>query len=118
MMTINRIEIMGTVGNVRISSFEDRQSLNFSVVTNYAYKGRESSPILETMWFNVAAWSGKSVSPEVISKIDKGSDVRVLGRLREREYTTSDGTVRKVIEVVASQVELVDSKEMMQPARV
>lgn len=114
---INRIEIQGTVGNVRVFSYEDRQNITFSVVTNYVYKGKDNVPVFETMWFNVTAWEGKSISPDVLAGIGKGSDVRVLGRLRERDYTASDGSVKHVTEVVATQVELVDMKEMMQPAK-
>lgn len=117
MNMINRIEIVGTVGNSRLSSFEDRQTVNFSVVTNYVYKSRDNIPVFETMWFNVSAWEGKGISHEAIGEIQKGSDVRVLGRLREREYTASDGSIRHITEVVASNVEILDPKEFMQPAK-
>ena len=49
MISINKIEVQGTVGNARVSTFDDRQSINFTLVTNYVYKGREGAPIVETM---------------------------------------------------------------------
>lgn len=107
MMMYNKIEIMGTVGNVRISTFEDRRSANFSVVTNYLYKNRDGNAAVETLWLNVTAWEGKAVSGEVMDNLDRGCDVHVTGRLREREYTGADGSSRTVMEVVANLVELV-----------
>lgn len=103
---INKIEIRGTVGSVRIQNFEERQAANFSVVTNYIYKSRNGEAVIETCWFNVSAWQGRSM-PDNLEDIRKGQTVHVTGRMREREYTGTDGTVRRVMEVVAGSVELV-----------
>lgn len=101
----NRIEIKGKVGNVRISEFSDGGIANFSVVTNYIYKGRDGGGVVETMWFNVCAWKGKN-TPEDFSQIRKGANVHVTGRLREREYNGSDGMIHKICEVVAGKLEI------------
>ena len=114
---INRIEILGTVGNVRFSSFEDRRNVNLTVVTNYIYKGRSSNPMMETMWFNVTCWEGKAVSAETLDGLAKGCSVHVWGRLRERTYTLSDGIERHVTEIVANAMELVKDTDAFQPAR-
>lgn len=115
---INRIEVQGTVGNCKLTAFEDRTSANFSVVTNYVYKNREGNGIVETMWFNVSAWEGKVASAETLRRIERGATVHVLGRLREREFTGSDGNPRKVTEIVPSFVEVVDQFEKSVPAGV
>lgn len=106
MEQINKIEIRGTVGNVRIQNFEERQAANFSVVTNYIYKSRSGEAVIETCWFNVSAWQGRNM-PENLEDIKKGRIVHVTGRMRDREYTGNDGTVRRVMEVIANSVELV-----------
>ena len=38
MEQLNKIEIQGIVGNVRIQDVADSKVANFSVATNYAYK--------------------------------------------------------------------------------
>ena len=118
MISINKIEVQGTVGNARVSTFDDRQSINFTLVTNYVYKGREGAPIVETMWFNVTAWAGRSISKETLEGIEKGNTVHVFGRLRVRDDTAADGTVRQITEIVASQVERVDTSQFMQPSKI
>ncbi len=101
---INKVEIRGIVGNIRVATYEGTQVANFSVVTNYLYKGREGA-VAETFWFNVNAWAGKNM-PQDFTQIEKGSSVLVRGRLRNREYQSSDGQARIITEVVASRVEL------------
>ena len=86
----------------------------FSVVTNYIYKGRDGSGIVETMWFNVVAWK-RPQSLQDFSKLQKGAVVHVTGRMREREYTTSDGTVKRTAEVIASKVSIIETEESLQP---
>lgn len=51
MEQINRIEIKGKIGNVRITDFEDGQSANLSVATNYIYKSRDGNAVIETMCY-------------------------------------------------------------------
>ena len=114
-MTLNRIEILGHVGNIRVSTFEDRHSVNLSVITNYIYKGRDA-PVVEEMWFNITGWEGKAISTENLNALARGSLVRVLGGMRERTYTGTDDTVKKVTEVVASTIEIVKDTDAFQAA--
>jgi single-stranded DNA-binding protein len=39
-----------------------------------------------------------------LTKIDKGSSLYVCGRLRNTRYTSSDGTEKQAIEVIANAV--------------
>lgn len=105
MEQINRIEIQGNIGNVRINDYGDNQMASFSVVTNYVYKGRDGNGVVETMWFNVVAWKNRC-GLEDFSLLRKGQGVHVIGRLREREYTGTDGAIRHMTEVVSSKVEI------------
>lgn len=117
MEQINRIEIRGNVGFVRINDNDGNPMASFSVVTNYIYKGRDGSGVVETMWFNVVAWK-RAGSLQDFSLLQKGTVVHVLGRMREREYTTSDGSVKRISEVIANKVSIVDSDESLQPCRI
>lgn len=115
MEQINKVEIRGYVGNVRVQDFPEKQVASFSVVTNYVYRGRDSQPKIEAYWFNVVAWSGRHM-PGDFNEIRKGGGVSVTGRMREREYEDGNGEVHKIHEVVADKVEVLDEEEKLQPA--
>ena len=102
MEQLNRLEIRGNVGNVNILKVGETRVAHFSVATNFAYKGRNGEPVIETTWHNVTAWEGvKGISSlDVIQK--------VVGRLRSQKYTSGDGIERTSLEVIANSVETVD----------
>ena len=109
MEQLNRIELRGNVGTVRLGSVEDTKVANFTLATSYAYVGRGGEGIIDTMWHNVVAWEGRSI-PDV-SCITKGAPLYVCGRLRERKFIGSDGQERIALEVLASKVVPVDDPE-------
>lgn len=102
MEQLNRIELRGNVGNVRLSSVGDSQVARFSLATNFIYKGREGDAVIETTWHNIVAWSGKGM-PD-LNKIDKGTPLYVCGRLRSSKFTGSDGAEKQIYEVVANKI--------------
>lgn len=106
MEQLNKIEIRGNVGNVNILKVGESRVAHFSVATNYAYKGRNGEPVIETTWHNVTAWESKSVPN--LDFITKGFGVYVCGRLRSQKYTASDGTEKFVTEIIANTVEEVE----------
>ena len=114
MEQINRIEIVGLVGNIRTNIVTGNLVANFSVATNYVYKSRDGSPLIETVWFSVCAWEGRNM-PD-LRRIQKGSPVRVTGRVRLRSYTNADGLEKQEIEVKAGAVELLDPSVPLNPS--
>lgn len=107
MEQLNRIEIRGNVGNANILKVGDTRVAHFSVATNFAYKGRNGEPVIETTWHNVTAWEGnKGIAP--LESIQKGFPVYVVGRLRSQKYSAADGTEKTSTEVIASIVEPVE----------
>lgn len=115
MESINKYEIKGTVGNVRVQKFEDTQVANMSVVTNYIYKGRTGTPMVETFWMNVCAWQGKGM-PEDFDSIRKGDIVHAKGRLRDRDYTAADGSLRHITEMIADSLDVIPAEEAVKAA--
>lgn len=106
MEQLNRIELRGSVGFVRQQTFNGRMVVRLSVATNYVYKDKNGEPVIETTWHNVTAWEGKGC--QHLDKIEKGSRVYVLGRLRGQRYTDAEGIERYAFEVVAYQLSLVE----------
>ena len=105
MEQLNRIELRGNVGNVRVSDVGGNRVARFSLATNFLYKGKDSEAVVETTWHNIVAWGGKGM-PD-FSAIVKGAPVYVTGRLRTSRFIGNDGTEKTVYEVVASKVEII-----------
>ena len=98
MEQMNKIELKGFVGNVRVQSVGNSKNVRFSVATNYAYKDRSGCPVIETTWHSVSAWDKGT-------ELRKGDYVHVVGRLRNQRYTDCEGREQVIVEVVAREVE-------------
>lgn len=98
MEQLNRIEIRGNVGNVRIQNVGGRNVARMTVATNLAYKAQDGCAVIETTWHNVTAFEGKEIHG--LEKIEKAvacmlpeesgiSDIQVLMESRDtaRKYS-------------------------------
>ena len=102
---INKVEIRGNVGTVRMNEHNGKKVANFSVVTDFIYKSREGIPLSETTWHNVVAWSGKDIAD--LELVSKGTMVYVQGRLRGNKYTSVDGTEKYFYEILAQKLQII-----------
>lgn len=102
---INRIEILGRVGTVRLNEFNGRKVINCSVVTEIFIKKSDGSVMSESTWHNVNAWEGTNIAD--LTRIQKGSVVKVTGRLRNNKYTGSDGTEKFYPEILAYSLDII-----------
>ena len=100
---INRVELQGTVGTSRVTEVGDRNIINFSLATNYAY--REGYPVIETTCYACSAWAGRE---DDLTMYRKGTPLHIEGRIRNIRYTDASGGERTTLEVVASKVEKVE----------
>ncbi len=114
MEQFNRIEIRGLVGNIRHVSAMNKSGANFTIATNYAYKDKDGTPVIDTTWFSVVAWEGKSISG--LSKIASGTPLEVTGRIRARSYVASDGEEKRINEVVANKIVILDADTQLVPS--
>ena len=103
MEQINRIELLGIVGNVRLQYINDKQMAKFTMVTNRAYKNKEGAPVIETQWHNIIAFEGRRV--QNLDLIEKGCVVHVWGRLQVQHYTGPDGTDRVAVDVFCTRLD-------------
>ncbi len=80
----------------------------FSLAVSRTYQPPEGEPREETEWFRIVAWQKLA---EVCNEyLHKGSRVYVEGRLQTREWQSQDGGPQKTMEVIASEVILLDSR--------
>ena len=106
MEQLNRIEIRGIVGSVRVQNVGDTKVANLSVATEYAFTTKDGGAVIETTWHYVTAWEGQDI--QNLDQLEKGSGIHVIGRLRNRKYSTPDGIERIVYDIVASKVEMIE----------
>lgn len=104
---LNKIELRGVVGVSRLTNCGPTTVCNFSLVTEYAYKGNDGGVVIDVLWLSVVACGPKPGWPD-LSRIQKGSKVHVIGRLRAKRYCDAQGIDRTVYEVVAQELEILE----------
>ena len=110
MESINRIEILGNVGNIRIQEAGETRAIHLSVVTNRVARNKAGENYVEATWHHVEAWEGQSNIAD-FSKITKGCWVRVVGRIKNNKYTNSENVEKYTVDVVANRLEVVEEKD-------
>ena len=102
---INKIEIQGKVGTIRINNVFGQSVANMSVATEHTYKNQEGYAISEATWHNVVVWGEHTTAD--LTKVEKGTNVRVVGRLRQTKYTDAKGNEKVYYEILASELSIV-----------
>ena len=106
MEQLNKVELRGILGVIRVQNVGEKRLATMSVATNYCYKGGDGCPVIETTWHIVTAWEGGNCRD--LDLLQKGDNIHVTGRLRCRRYMDSAGIERTQTEVVASNLEKVE----------
>ncbi len=106
MEQLNRIELKGNVGNVKVSETATGKMARFTLATNYLFRNREGEAGVETTWHTIVAWEGRNIKS--LDKIEKGSYLYIMGRLRTSRFTGADGTEKQAYEVVANKLAMLD----------
>ena len=109
MVQLNRAVIRGIVGNVRLTTVGDTKVARMTVATNYVYKAKDGSCIIETQWHNVVLFEGRGING--LEEISRGDKVHIEGRIRNQRYTGADGVERTCTEILAQKFERIVSDE-------
>ncbi|MBN2365492.1 MAG: single-stranded DNA-binding protein [Calditrichaeota bacterium] len=107
--TVNKILIIGRLGadpEVRYAP-SGNPVANFNVATNHSYKDRDGNFQEQTDWHRVVAWTRLAEFAKQYLK--KGMRVYVEGRLQYREWQDQNGAKRTATEIVANDVQMLDS---------
>ncbi len=106
---LNKVMLIGHLG--KDPNFNLTQNgipvARFSVASSRTYKvnGEKKE---ETEWFYIVVWRQLA---EVCEKyLHKGSKVYIEGRIQQRKYTDKNGIERNAMEIIASDMEMLDSK--------
>ncbi len=106
----NRVILVGRIGQDPEMRYTPSGNAvtNFSIATNRKWRNREGKLDEETTWHDIVCW-GKTA--EFISEYaGKGSLVFIEGRIQKRSWDDKDGNKRYSVEVVASNVQLLDRR--------
>ncbi len=111
MSSVNRVILIGRLGQdpeLR-STPGGSPVVRFSLATSENWSDKSSGEKKEkTQWHNVVAWNKLA---EICGQyLSKGRQVYVDGRIEYREYTDKDGIKRKITEIIARDVSILDSR--------
>ncbi|HLI71408.1 MAG TPA: single-stranded DNA-binding protein [Ktedonobacteraceae bacterium] len=108
---LNKIMLIGNLGkdpDFNVTS-DGTPVARFSLAVNRYSKNSSGERVKETDWFNIVVWRQLA---EICEKyLHKGSKVYIEGRLSVRKFNDKEGIQRTAVEVVASDMKMLDSKE-------
>jgi single-strand DNA-binding protein len=110
--SLNKVMIIGNLGRDPELRYTQRGTAvcNFTVAVNRPGRTDENGQRTEdeTEWFSVVAWD--KLAETCSQFLQKGRKVYVEGRLQTRSWEGQDGQQRSRVEVVATQMTMLDSR--------
>ena len=108
---LNKIMLIGNLGkDPELNVTNDGTPVTkFSIAVIRSYKTASGDKREETEWFNIVAW--RQLAEICERYLHKGAKVYIEGRLQQRKYTDKNGIERTSVEVVANDMEMLDSKQ-------
>lgn len=108
-MFINKAEILGKVGSIRVSEIEDQKMAKLTVVTQHVSKNSDGEAVIINDWHYVSMFNGAGIAD--VESIKPGDMVHIHGRLRTQAYVRPDGDEVRMTEIFASKVELIPGSD-------
>ena len=101
--SLNKIMLIGRLGKDAETRFTTNNVsvTNFSMATDYRYKGKNGDWVNETTWHNVVSFN---LSDYFKENLKKGRKFYVEGRLSKRDYTDKDGVKRYSTDVISEKL--------------
>lgn len=108
---LNKIMLIGNVGRDPEMKYtaEGTAVTKFTLAVSRQLKTAGGEAKEETEWFTVVAW--KYLAEICNQYLKKGKKVYVEGRLTQRKYTDKEGFPRVIVEVIATDMEMLSPKE-------
>ncbi|HEY6803495.1 MAG TPA: single-stranded DNA-binding protein [Pyrinomonadaceae bacterium] len=110
-MSFNKITLVGNLGRDPELRYTPQGTpvCTFSMATNDRRKDKNGEMQDQTTWFRVTLWNRQA---ETASQyLHKGKPVYIEGRLRVEEYTDRDGKQRYALEVTATDMQFIGSRQ-------
>lgn len=109
MAGVNKVIIVGNIGNIDVKIFQNGSIVNVSVATSENWSDKETQQKKErTEWHRVIFYGRLA---EIVQQyLQRGSKIYVEGKLRTRSYE-SQGTTHYVTEIIGETLQMLSSKE-------
>jgi len=111
MSGINKVILIGNLGRDPETRYmpSGKAATNFSIATSERFKDRETGePQERTEWHRIATFD--RLAEIAAEYLKKGSKVYIEGRLRTRKWQDKDGKDRYSTEIIADQMQMLDSR--------
>lgn len=111
MSGINKVILIGNLGKDPETRYmpSGKAATNFSVATSERFKDRETGePQERTEWHRIATFD--RLAEIAAEYLKKGSKVYIEGRLRTRKWQDKEGKDRYSTEIIADQMQMLDSR--------
>lgn len=98
---INKIELAGIIGAVRIIKTGEMFAVSFPLATTERFMSRQGECVEQTTWHNCRYMAKKD---EDLSRFCRGARIHVAGKLRVSKYVGTEGGERTFAEVVIQKI--------------
>src|SRR5205814_3216184 len=108
---LNKVLLIGNLGKDPEMKYtpQGKPMTTFSVAVSRRRQTPDGEWKEETEWFRIVAW--EKLAEQCNEYLRKGSKVYIEGRLKTREYQGQDGQPRQIVEVVAYEMLILDSRQ-------
>jgi len=111
MSGINKVILVGNLGkDPEVRHLEGGTAVaKFPLATTESYKNREGQRVSQTEWHNIVVWRGLA---EIAGKyLNKGMQVYIEGKIKNRSWDDKDGNKRYITEIVADNMTILGRRE-------
>lgn len=106
MEALNKVELRGFVGDIRITPVGSAKVANFSVCTQHTFKAKDGTQVISDTWHKVSVWANSEPQAKYLERIKPNDRVFVSGRIKVKTYIRQDGTQATLHEIAAQRVEI------------
>src|ERR1044072_1524977 len=108
---LNKVLLIGNLGKDPEMKYtpEGTPMTTFSMAVSRSRRMPDGELKDETEWFRIVAW--QKLAETCNEFLRKGSKVYIEGRLQTREWQTPEGQTKQMVEVVASEMMMLDSRQ-------
>ena len=108
---VNKVVLIGNAGKDPEVRYLDNDTAvaSFSLATSESYKDKNGEWQTKTEWHNIVVW--RNTAKYVESRLKKGMQVYVEGKITTRSWDDKDGNKRYTTEIVANTIKLLGKRE-------
>lgn len=108
---VNKVTLVGNVGKDPEVRYIDNDTAvaSFSVATSESYKDKSGEWQTKTEWHNIVTW--RNTAKYVESKVKKGMQIYVEGKLTTRTWDDKEGNKRYTTDIVANTIRILGKRE-------